>query len=265
MSLNAHRLIGLAERLQPLVSTEVLHKLWQKLPNQIRSPLATERGVSAPAPKFAEARNAQLKAFVNQCDLRLAPSRYLAERAMRNGIDETKHLPHGIDDRYEHVGGRGILFLGTLSFHKGADLVAQAISEAFPDGSIQSNFYGLPVDPGLAAEVNAKPPLERAQVWQALRHADVLVMGSRWRENSPLVILEAKAAGCPVIAPRIGGIPELITEGRDGFLYTPGSVEDCANALKKWRNSPKLIPSPPPSATERADKLEVIYQGLLRQ
>ena len=47
--------------------------------------------------------------------------------------------------------------------------------------------------------------------------SDVLVMGSRWRE-SYLVILEARAAGCPVIAPSIGGIPEIITDGVMVFI-----------------------------------------------
>jgi glycosyltransferase involved in cell wall biosynthesis len=66
-------------------------------------------------------------------------------------------------------------------------------------------------------------------------------MGSRWPENAPLVLVEARAAGCPVIAPRIGGIPELVEHGRDGLLYTPGSISELGQAMKdviarEWNN-----------------------------
>ena len=73
-------------------------------------------------------------------------------------------------------------------------------------------------------------------------------MGSRWRENAPLVILEARAAGCPVVAPEIGGIPELIQDGVDGYLFEPNNVESCVSALKRWHHNAPLKPTPPPSA-----------------
>jgi colanic acid/amylovoran biosynthesis glycosyltransferase len=57
------------------------------------------------------------------------------------------------------------------------------------------------------------------------RHADVVVLTSR-SEGIPLVLMEAMARGRIVLAPSITGIPEIITSGRTGFLYTPGGLDD---------------------------------------
>lgn len=55
--------------------------------------------------------------------------------------------------------------------------------------------------------------------------ADVVVLTSR-SEGIPLVLMEAMARGKPVLAPAITGIPELVLDGKTGFLYRPGSLED---------------------------------------
>ena len=59
--------------------------------------------------------------------------------------------------------------------------------------------------------------------------ADVLVQTSAW-EGLPLVLLEAMRAGLPVVAYRVGGVPELVEEGRTGYLVRPADVD----ALARW-------------------------------
>lgn len=72
--------------------------------------------------------------------------------------------------------------------------------------------------------------LPRDQVWAEYRNADVFVLSSV-SEGSPFVILEAMAAGLPVIAPALHGIPEMIRDGRDGLLFRTGSVESLSEKL----------------------------------
>lgn len=64
-----------------------------------------------------------------------------------------------------------------------------------------------------------------------ISHAKAVVVPSEWYENCPMTVLEAKAAGTPVIGARIGGIPELIRDGVDGTLFEPGNVDDLSRAI----------------------------------
>ena len=58
---------------------------------------------------------------------------------------------------------------------------------------------------------------------ELIRHASFVIVPSEWYENNPLTILEAYSQGKPVIGSAIGGIPEIIDEGKTGFLFEAGN------------------------------------------
>lgn len=64
-------------------------------------------------------------------------------------------------------------------------------------------------------------------------NARFTVLSSEWRENMPYSGLESLAAQTPIIGARIGGIPELVEEGRTGFTFESGNVSDLTDALIK--------------------------------
>jgi glycosyltransferase involved in cell wall biosynthesis len=68
---------------------------------------------------------------------------------------------------------------------------------------------------------------DQTTIWSSI---DWLVLPSLWWENSPLVVLEALAAGVPVVASRTGGVPEIIPDGA-GKLVKPGDVLELRHAL----------------------------------
>jgi glycosyltransferase involved in cell wall biosynthesis len=61
--------------------------------------------------------------------------------------------------------------------------------------------------------------------------ADVVCQVSRWEEAFGWVIAEAMAAGRPLVATRVGGIPELVTDGESGFLVAPRAPAQIAQRL----------------------------------
>jgi glycosyltransferase involved in cell wall biosynthesis len=81
-----------------------------------------------------------------------------------------------------------------------------------------------------------------------LRSLDVFVVASRWPENLPFVLLEAQAAGVPVIASDVAGISHRIPDSR--MLFRPGSPEDLARALGDFAACPSPLPTPPVSSLE---------------
>jgi glycosyltransferase involved in cell wall biosynthesis len=71
----------------------------------------------------------------------------------------------------------------------------------------------------------------RADAREYIRAADICVVPSLWQDALPLGVLEPMALAKPVIATRVGGIPEMLRDGIEGMLVPPGEVEPLAKAL----------------------------------
>jgi glycosyltransferase involved in cell wall biosynthesis len=69
-------------------------------------------------------------------------------------------------------------------------------------------------------------------VWNILKKSAALVVPSSGADNSPLVIYEALAANTPVIASRIGGLPDLVDDNETGFLFKPGDVNELSEKMQ---------------------------------
>jgi glycosyltransferase involved in cell wall biosynthesis len=72
-----------------------------------------------------------------------------------------------------------------------------------------------------------------------LAEAAIYVLPSH-NENLPVSILEAMAAGLPVVSTRVGGIPDAVRHGTEGLLVTPGAREELAQALLRLLSDPAL-------------------------
>jgi glycosyltransferase involved in cell wall biosynthesis len=266
-----HRMARVAGRLGSVVDPDRLHTLWRSLPAPLRG-LALQGPVPAPAtPEDFEARQAALLAAYRRMDRVMAPSLWLAQAAGAQGLPNVEHLPHGVEAGPKARNPGDFLFLGSLVPHKGPHLVAQAHALArtrnpdLPGLAI----VGPPVDPAYVQSLPSQmvePPIPPSEVPERLARARALVLGSTWPENAPLVILEARAAGCPILAPDIGGIPELLLHGTDGLLYPPGDVVALAQVLEESAGRTWEDVRPPPPLEGHMDQLESLYRevaGLL--
>jgi glycosyltransferase involved in cell wall biosynthesis len=79
----------------------------------------------------------------------------------------------------------------------------------------------------------------RKDIPELLAAADIFVLSSDW-EGMPLVIIEAMAAGKPVVATAVGGVPDMITDQASGFLVKPNDAEAMAQIILKLANDKAL-------------------------
>src|SRR5207249_1605869 len=141
-----------------------------------------------------------------------------------------------------------VLGLGRLEAQKGFDLLIEALArpEAPPldlllagDGAARAAIEDLARARGLVAQVRLLGATDRPTTLALLRGAVAVACPSRF-EGLPLVCVEALAAGRPVVAAAVNGIPELIREGETGFLVPPEDPAALAAALARIVAAPDV-------------------------
>ena len=172
-------------------------------------------------------------------------------RVIRNGIDIREYAPDPGTGVLEHYGVDPerplVVFVGRVTRQKGLPVLLRAAARLDP-GIQLVLCAGQPDTAELAAEVTAlvqdlrdtrsgviwlSGMLARPEVIQLLSHATAFVCPSLY-EPLGIVNLEAMACGTAVVASRVGGIPEVVTDGQTGLLVPPGdavALADAVNAL----------------------------------
>ncbi|MEP6784457.1 MAG: glycosyltransferase [Sphingomonadales bacterium] len=168
----------------------------------------------------------------------VAPDQWNKFMIVRCALD-LKVLPH--IERSERHDLPHIVCVGRLSSEKGHAGLLSALVTARSSGlDVRLTFVGDgPERAGLEAlAAELLPPktvtfagrLDEMATLSAIGDADLLVLPS-FMEGLPVVLMEAMALGTPVISSRVAGVPELITDGVEGRLFTPANWDDLANAL----------------------------------
>lgn len=127
----------------------------------------------------------------------------------------------------------GLLFVGRLAEEKGVDTLAQALAlHPLPTPLRVAGTGPLAAVLQAAPGVQMLGALPLAEVQQQMARARALVLPSIWYENFPRTLVEAFAAGLPVIASRIGALAELVVDGQTGLLFEPGDAAALADRLR---------------------------------
>jgi glycosyltransferase involved in cell wall biosynthesis len=139
-----------------------------------------------------------------------------------------------------------VLVVGQLIPEKGIDVAIRAMASLPPRALLWIVGSG-PQAHALASRIAVLGLSDRvhmlgiqANVEPYLQAADVLVCPSTWAEAAGLVNLEAQSCGLPVVASRIGGIPEYVVEGRTGLLFEPGDAAALARQINRLVDDPEL-------------------------
>jgi glycosyltransferase involved in cell wall biosynthesis len=111
------------------------------------------------------------------------------------------------------------------------------------DGPERDRLRTLAQQLDITDQVSVLGQKSKPEVAECMRQVDLLVLTSQW-ENQPVVILEALASGLPVVAPDLGGIPEILP-GMCGRLAEPGSSQSIAEQIAYLLENLSDYPSQP--------------------
>jgi glycosyltransferase involved in cell wall biosynthesis len=207
-------------------------------------------------------RELAIKSAFSFVDHFISPSEFLMNQYIDWGIPKEKisaienPLSFELNDSFVEIAPPAngenwkIGFFGQINFYKGLDVIIDGLKIAIDQGAnVEIGIHGkfsavtgqdyiddLQKNIELLGD-NAKffGPYDQADVLSLMSSYHFIVMGSRWYENSPVVILEAIAAGRPMIMPSHGGMLEKAF--LFGIKYKPSSFIDFANLILKLKNN----------------------------
>jgi glycosyltransferase involved in cell wall biosynthesis len=189
----------------------------------------------------------KLRLFPKNVTVTIALNEFARGRLLLAGFppERVVVLPNsvGIPDRPANPREGGYaMFSGRMCTEKGAAILVGAAHQV-PE--IPVKFFGG--GPTLELHRSEAPEnaeflgqVDSAEIAEAYRDARFLVIPSRWFEGCPLVILEAMSFGLPVIASRIGGLPELVEDDVTGMLFEPGNSDELAARMTSLWENPEL-------------------------
>jgi len=185
----------------------------------------------------------------NKVDRYLALTQFQRDKFVEAGwpADKIRVKPNFAQDRSLSEGDNGksggfTLFVGRLSHEKGVDLLMEAWEQI--DSPLKIVGNGPLMDTlNSSANINVEclGHLAKEDVYRLMAQADLLVVASKCYEAFGLVIVEAFSCGTPVIAPALGGMPEIIQDGENGLLYEPGNVSDMQTKIVELASNPERL------------------------
>ncbi|OQY42453.1 MAG: hypothetical protein B6240_13900, partial [Desulfobacteraceae bacterium 4572_87] len=208
------------------------------------------------------------------------PSRFLADIVAKYRIDPARIrvLPNGIDtdtSGYSKEDRNYALFLGRISKEKGVETLLDAYNPAWNGFKLKIVGTG----PLMGRLKTRYPDVEftgnktGSELEELVRNASFVVAPSECNENGSMSILSAMAFGKPVIASKIGGIPEQVDDNKTGCLFKMGDPGDLAEKMAFLADNKDLRRKMGKAARKKAEeaysldlhcqKLIGIYEELL--
>ena len=196
------------------------------------------------------ALHAHLRSYAS-VDAFICPSRFMVDKMTQAGVfpERLRHIPHPVACAPARRQRRdGVLFAGRLSQEKGCDVLIEALGRLRSEGhACHLTVAGDGPDRAVLEELAARVTpgavtflgrVDKPTLGRLLAKTVVAVVPSRWHENQPLAVLEGLAAGAPVIATTLGGMPELVRDGLDGLLVPPDNPAALAAGLGRLLSDP---------------------------
>jgi phosphatidylinositol alpha-mannosyltransferase len=204
----------------------------------------------------------------NQLSGRIAVSQAAAWTAKRWYGGEYTIVPNGVDVAAAPKGPKTegdefrIAFLGRAEERKGLPILLTAFEALVQHVPARLTVIGADAeevarfmpDPELGEHIDTVGKISDAQLWRELGKADVLSAPSLSGESFGMVLIEAFAAGTPVVASQIAGYSDVVSDGVDGVLVPPADAQRLAEELQALYHEPERLKAMGVAARKKADR-----------
>jgi glycogen(starch) synthase len=164
-----------------------------------------------------------------------------------------------------------IAFVGRVAPEKGIEVIIRALSllrrehglvvslEVVGTGEkgLLRELKSLAGELGVAEQVHWVGRLDTEGLQRLLPSLHALVVPSTWEEPAPLVIVEGALAGVPLVASRVGGIPDMVRDGEEALLFPPGDEAALCEALRRTLTEAEETAERAKRATERVQAFRI--------
>jgi glycosyltransferase involved in cell wall biosynthesis len=229
-------------------------------------PMSHRLGLTTGTQQAVSDRQARLRNALAKADLVICPSQFLIDKFQKYRFDTEKfvHIRQGLAAR---VGDQKstesirqpdealhIVYVGQIKYHKGVDLLLDAVMRLLDaNEKVTLDLWGNEQeDPQYVQALKSRSmryPTIRwngqftgDRIWDILSETDVVVVPSRWYENSPNVILEAFSMQVPIITTNLGGMAELVTHEENGLLFEIDRADELYQSLWRLMHEDHLLP-----------------------
>lgn len=191
-----------------------------------------------------EAYAYKLKKTYKKIDLVITPSAFYKKKIDEAGVFKCPvvHMPNFLPEGAEYSisePGSYILYFGRLSHEKGTMTLLKAYKKANVNkplyyvgtGPIKEQLEEYVKEHNLSDKVKLLGFKSGEELKKLVRESLCVVLPSEWYENGPYSIMEALAVGKPVIVTSLGGLPEMVDNGENGYVVSPFNTEELSTAL----------------------------------
>lgn len=220
----------------------------------------------------------------DKIDIFISPSQFLINKFREFGFKKKiVYLPNPLSLDIGAAGYKNdlleekyILYFGRLSEEKGVDDLIEAYSRLITNyklvivgqGSGKEQLLKTVKNKNLKSKVIFVGRKQGNDLWNLVRGAEFAVMPSRWYENAPYNVIEAMALTKIVVCAKIGGLLEIVDDGKNGFLFKAGSVADLVKTMNYLINLDgkvkRKIGEQAAASIKQKNNKEIYYKNLIK-
>lgn len=190
-----------------------------------------------------EAKQIKKNGWYDKVDLYIAPSKFYQQKLQQSKFTKSPiiHLANPLSENYVFKKSESIknyvLYFGRLAKEKGVLTLIKSVMKnnkhliILGTGPIEEDLKAYIKNENIEYQVEMLGFKSGNILNNYISQAKVVVLPSEWYENGPYSAMEAMAQGKPLIVSNLGGLPELVENGKNGFIFNAGDIDDLANKI----------------------------------